>query len=60
MKQIKDYYCENCFQEHLKEWIEQDDGTIVCSKKCEDELSGLKEVINKPKRRKNGKNRFNV
>ena len=57
MKQInKDYYCENCFKEHLKEWIEEKDGTIVCSQDCAIELDKIRVELNTPKtRRKNGK-----
>jgi hypothetical protein len=49
MKQIKDYYCENCFKEHLKTWKELFDGTIVCDDKCESEINKIKSEF-KPKR----------
>jgi hypothetical protein len=38
------FYCENCFQQHLKEWLEDDTGSIFCSEECFDEFN--KEVRN--------------
>ena len=30
MKKTIKYYCENCFEEELEEYVEQYDGTILC------------------------------
>lgn len=27
-------YCENCFQENLIDWVEDDLGFVFCSEKC--------------------------
>jgi len=32
-----DFYCESCFEEDLKTWLELSTGTIVCSEKCADD-----------------------
>ena len=38
------YYCENCMEEDLKHYVEDDIGAIFCSDKCFREFEG--EIIN--------------
>jgi len=31
---MSEYYCENCYQEDLKEYVIDDIGSIFCSEEC--------------------------
>ena len=44
------YYCENCFEEELKNPIEDKFGGIYCSEKCENESLEWKSIIEEQER----------
>ena len=50
IKEIEKYYCENCFEEELKNPIEDKFGGIYCSEKCENESLEWKGIIEEQER----------